>query len=382
MMDGGARGGGRPLVAHVVFSLDYGGLENGVVNVVNGLPESTCRHAIIALTEVADFRSRIRRGDVIVQALGKRPGKDPAAYLRLFRLLRTLRPAIVHTRNLSTLEAALVASLAGVPRRIHGEHGWDVFDPDGTSRKYRALRRALSPVIDRFVAVSRELEAWLTGAVGIRPAKVQRICNGVDTTRFRPAGERLRALLPERFPADAVVVGTVTRFSAIKDPLAVVRAFLEARRAAGAVPLRLVMIGDGALRTEALTLLQDARASEAAWLPGSRDDIPELLRELDLFVLGSRREGISNTLLEAMATGLPVLATATGGNLELVEEGVTGRLVRPGDTGELAAALVAYARDGTLRADHGAAARRRAEQEYSLQRMLHDYDALYRAHLS
>ena|ERR1700732_794440 len=382
MNEAAASGDDRPLVAHVVFSLDYGGLENGVINIVNGLPASTCRHAIIALRDVAGFRSRIQRPDVIVQALGKRPGKDPGAYLRLFRLLRRLRPAIVHTRNLSTLEGALVARLAGVPCRIHGEHGWDVFDPDGASRKYRVLRRAISPAIQRFVAVSRELECWLTRTVGIRPAKVQRICNGVDTGRFRPATARRRQILPvAQFPAEAVVVGTVTRFSAIKDPLGVVRAFIEARRAGSGTALRLVMVGEGALRPDALAMLQAAGALEAAWLPGSRDDIPELLRELDVFVLGSRREGISNTLLEAMATGLPVIATATGGNLELVEEGVTGRLVTPGDPAELAAALAAYVRDGSAREAHGAAARRRVEQEYSLQRMLRDYDALYRAHL-
>jgi sugar transferase (PEP-CTERM/EpsH1 system associated) len=370
---------GRPLIAHVVFALDYGGLENGVVNLVNGLPEDAYRHAIIALTTVSDFRQRIQRSDVSIGALGKRPGKDPGAYLRLYRLLRRLRPAIVHTRNLSTLEGALVARLAGVPCSIHGEHGWDVFDAAGTRRKYRLLRRALSPLISRFVTVSRELESWLTTTVGLPAVKVQRICNGVDTARFRPAAGPRRILPAEGFPPDAIVVGTVTRFSDIKEPLALVRAFLEVRRTCAA--LRLVMVGDGALRVEALAMLEAAGALPAAWLPGSRDDIPQLLRELDMFVLSSRREGISNTVLEAMATGLPVIATATGGNLELVEQGVTGRLVSPGDTAELGAALAAYVSDGRLRLAHGAAARGRVEQQYSLQRMLRDYDALYRAHL-
>jgi len=122
----------RPLIAHIVFRFDYGGLENGVVNVVNGLPESEFRHAIVALTEATAFSSRLKRADVSVHALGKRPGKDPAALLRLFRLLRTMKPTLVHTRNLATIEGALVAALAGVPCRIHGEHGWDVHDPEQT----------------------------------------------------------------------------------------------------------------------------------------------------------------------------------------------------------------------------------------------------------
>lgn len=368
----------RPLVAHVVFSFDYGGLENGVINLVNGLPEDAFRHTIIALTTAKGIEDRIRRGDVEIHSLHKRDGKDPAAYVRLFRLLRQLKPSIVHTRNIGTIEGAVVARLAGVTHRIHSEHGWDVFDPEGRSRKYRVLRRAVSPAINRFVTVSRELESWLTAKVGIPVAKVQRICNGVDTVKFRPRDPSMRRTLPaDRFPPDAIVVGAVTRFSAIKDPLNVVKAFIEARNASGGERLRLAMIGDGTLREDAEALLREAGAADAAWLPGSRDDIADLLRDLDVFVLGSLREGISNTILEAMSSGLPVIATATGGNVELVQPGVTGLLVPPGHAGELARSMIRYAEDAALRAAHGRAGRLRAVKDFSLQRMLADYDALY-----
>ncbi len=289
-----------------------------------------------------------------------------------------MRPAVVHSRNLGTIDSAPVARLAGVSRCIHGEHGWDVFDPGGTRRKYRALRRLSSPAINRFVAVSAELERWLIASVGIPAAKVLRICNGVDTERFRPPSTRgYRALLAERFPPDALVFGSVTRFSAIKDPLNLVRAFLEARAAPGGARLRLLMIGDGALRGEAQALLREAGAADAAWLPGSRDDIPELLREIDVFVLGSLREGISNTILEAMATGLPVIATATGGNGELVVPEVSGLLVPPGSSTALAHAILRYAQEDGLRRAHAEAARLRAVQQFSLERMLSDYATLY-----
>jgi sugar transferase (PEP-CTERM/EpsH1 system associated) len=368
----------RPLVAHVIFSFDYGGLENGVVNLVNGLPRDAFRHTIVALTSATGIRDRIRRGDVEVHALHKRDGKDPISYLRLFRLLRQLKPSIVHTRNIGTIEGAFVARLAGVPHRIHSEHGWDVFDPEGTNRKYRALRRVVSPTINRFVTVSRELEHWLISRVGIPANKVQRICNGVDTEKFRPPESTNRRVLPpDKFPPHSIVVGTVTRFSAIKDPLNLVKAFLEARRAPGGERLRLAMIGDGSLRRDAEALLREADASDVAWLPGSRDDIPELLRELNVFALGSLREGISNTILEAMSSGLPVIATATEGNGELVESNVTGLLVPPADAGELAHAITRYADDEELRRTHGQAGRQRAVRQFSLHRMLADYSALY-----
>ncbi|HSC05306.1 MAG TPA: glycosyltransferase, partial [Steroidobacteraceae bacterium] len=161
---------GAPLVVHIVHRLDVGGLENGLVNLINHLPAARYRHAIVCLTEATDFRRRIRRADVEVHALGKRPGKDPGAYWRLWKLLRALRPDIVHTRNLATLDCQFVAALAGIRGRVHGEHGWDVYDLHGTSSRYRLLRRAAARVVGRFVTMSRDLERWLVSDVGV-PAR-------------------------------------------------------------------------------------------------------------------------------------------------------------------------------------------------------------------
>lgn len=373
--------GKRPLIAHVVFRFDYGGLENGIVNIVNGLPQELFRHAIIAMTEASDFRHRIRREDVEVHALNKQPGKDPLSYVRLFRLIRKLRPAILHTRNLGTLEGALVGRVAGAACRIHGEHGWDVYDPDGTNRKYRAMRRAISPAVSRFVTVSKELQQYLIERVGIPAPKVTRICNGVDTERFLPREDAARALLPaERFPPGSVIIGSVTRFSEIKDPLNLVRAFIDARRGPAGQALRLLMLGDGSLRAQAEQMLAESGNAGAAWLPGSRDDVPALMRTMDVFVLGSLREGISNTVLEAMATALPVVASAVGGNLELIQNQTTGVLTPPGDSAAITQVLLRYAGEPQRRLEHGLLARERVEREYSLRRMLTDYENLYRMH--
>jgi sugar transferase (PEP-CTERM/EpsH1 system associated) len=381
----------RPLIAHVVVRFDVGGLENGVVNLINRLPADEFRHAIIALTQATDFSARLRRADVTVHSLNKQSGKDPAAYVRLYGLLRKLRPDILHTRNVGTIECQLVGSLAGVRTRVHGEHGWDSYDPDGTRRKYRALRRAANPFIHRFVTVSRDLERWLIERVGIPARKVVHICNGVDTQRFQPPQARggSEQILPsDRFPPGCVIVGSVTRFEPIKDPLNLVRAFIAARTKltaqASPVDLRLVMVGDGPLRAQALEALEAARVADAAWLPGARNDVAEWLHAIHYFALGSRREGISNTVLEAMASGLPVIASATGGNLELIVPGVTGTLVPPEDTAALARALEDYASDAPLRARHAQAARARAVEEFSLDRMVAAYRDLYlgaRAHL-
>ncbi len=373
----------RPLVLHLVYRFDVGGLENGVVNLINHLPAERFRHAVVALTEcTAGFSGRIERADVRFVSLHKPPGHGLQLYPRLYRLFRALRPAIVHTRNLAALEAVVPARLAGVPARVHGEHGWDVSDPGGTRRKFQWLRRAYSPFVSRYVALSGHIESYLVERVGIAPARVARICNGVDAQRFHPrlpAQARSLAGLPEGFAAPGtVVVGTVGRQQAVKDPLALVRAFALAR-GSGEVgrSLRLLLAGDGPLRAELAAEIRAAGLDEVVWLAGERADVPEVMRALDVFALPSRAEGISNTILEAMASGLPVVATAVGGNAELVVPGGTGALVAAEDPRGMAEALLCYASDAALRQEQGLAARRRVEAEFSIERMVGRYAELY-----
>lgn len=369
-----------PLIAHVVYRFDYGGLENGIVNLINATQGQTFRHCVISLTEATEFRGRLQAPDVDLYELGKKSGKDFAAYLRLYRLLRTLGPAILHTRNIGTLDCAVLGRFAGVSECIHGEHGWDVHDPDGTNPKFRRMRRIANPFVRIFVTVSVSLNEWLIDSVGIPSTKVTRVCNGVDTERFCPRGASPRhADITERFPRDSVVVGSVLRFQEIKDPMNLVQAYVDARShlAESGKELCLVMIGDGPLRQQAIDLLENAGLSSVAWLPGSREDIPDIMRALDVFVLGSRREGISNTLLEAMACGLPVIATNTGGNAELVRPEETGTLVTPEEPAALAEEILRYAEDAGLRRSRGKSARRVAVEEYSLDTMIDKYRRIY-----
>jgi sugar transferase (PEP-CTERM/EpsH1 system associated) len=370
----------RPLIAHVVFRFDYGGLENGLVNLINRMPKDRFRHCVIALTEATDYRLRLRRNDVEVHALGKKPGKDLGVYQRLVMLLRRLRPTILHTRNVGTLDCAPLGRLAGIPACVHGEHGWDTHDPDGTRFKYRFLRRAMNPFVDQFIVVSEELYTWLIDRVGVCPLKVSRICNGVDTTRFHPVPARVRHVeVAKRFGEDAVIIGSVLRFEAIKDPMNLVEAFLHSRRKAAesGVRLHLAMIGDGRLRAATEERAVQAGAADAIWFPGSRDDIPELLQSMDIFALPSRREGISNTLLEAMASGLPLVATDTGGNSELVDDGTNGTLVPTEDPEALGEALLMLAINRDRRIAFSKASRARALDGFSIERMVAEYERVY-----
>lgn len=371
----------RPLIAHVVYRFDTGGLENGVVNLINRLPEHAYRHAVIALTEVApSFATRIQREDVVYVALKKPPGHGFRIFRQLARVLRELRPAVMHTRNLAALECQLPAWWAGVPVRVHGEHGRDESDPHGTVRRYQWVRRAYRPLVHHFIALSTELGEYLRQRVGVPHDHVTQIINGVDTERFRPASGG-RAAMPGG-PFDAAnlfVVGTVGRMQAVKAQPLLAQAFVRALELAPELRqrLRLTMVGDGPLRTEAQAILDAAKASSLAWLPGERADVPQVMQSLSAFVLPSLAEGISNTILEAMSCGLPVLATRVGGNGELVDEGVTGQLVAAGDVESMARELVALATDPDRAASQGQAGRQRAQQHFSLQAMVQAYRDVY-----
>jgi sugar transferase (PEP-CTERM/EpsH1 system associated) len=371
----------RPLIAHVVHRLDMGGLENGLVNLLDALPHDRYQHAIICLTRASEFAERLRRTDVEVIALDKRPGHDAAMYARLWRTLRRVRPDVLHTRNSGALECLPVAFAAGVRRRVHGLHGWDMDDLDGSSRKHRMRQRLARPFVTRYVCVSRELAGWLAAAAGVSPGRITQIYNGVDTARFQAAGAaRERQLMPHGFAtADALIVGAVGRMEAVKDPLTLVKAFvtLARRMPGGAARLRLVYVGDGSLRRSALELLHQEGMSKLAWLPGARNDVPALLRSFDVFVLPSLNEGISNTILEAMATALPIVATRVGGNPELVVDNSTGLLVPAAQPVQLSAALARYAGDPALGPRHGSAGRARVERHFSLRAMVAGYRDLY-----
>ena len=370
----------RPLVAHVVYRFDTGGLENGLVNLINHMPAERYRHVVIALTQVTEFRHRVKRPDVDFIALDKPPGHAIKLYPRLAALFRQLKPDVVHTRNLAALECALPAWWAGVPVRVHGEHGRDVEDIDGTNRKYQWLRRAYRPWVTHYVALSRDLAGYLGDKVGVPADRMSQVYNGVDTDRFRPAdGPRV---VPEGCPFDPArhwLVGTVGRMQTVKDQPMLARAFVRllSQHPALRERVRLVMVGAGPLLGDVRRIVEEAGLVKHCWLPGERADVAEVMRLLSCFALPSQAEGISNTILEAMASGLPVVATDVGGNAELVEAGRTGLVVAPMNDEAMAGAIARLALDPAAAAAMGRAGRVRAVGQFSLQAMVARYQGIY-----
>jgi sugar transferase (PEP-CTERM/EpsH1 system associated) len=369
-----------PLIAHIIYALGTGGLENGLVNIINRIPLDRYRHAIVCLTSADDFAGRLEMPGVRIVTLNKRPGHDLTVYWRLWKVLRQLQPAIIHSRNLAALEMQLVGLTFRKARRIHGEHGRDIYDLDGTSRKYLFLRRALNPFIHRYTAVSEDLRAWLVDLVGIPERRVRQIYNGVDQEKFFPRSGARPTLAPPGFlPENALLIGTVGRLAEVKDQNSLLRAFaqLVSDQPALRRRLRLVLIGDGPLFASLQSSSAELGIADLVWMPGDRVDIPELLRMIDIFVLPSLAEGISNTILEAMASGLPVVATRTGGNPELIDDGGNGYLVPVSDPRALADTIAGMIADPERTVEMGACGREKVERRFNWGRTVEDYLSVY-----
>jgi len=366
-----------PLIIHLIYRLDFGGLETLMVERINRMPAERYRHAVVCLSGFnPEFAKKISKPGVQVHDLAKQPGLSLHTHAALWRLLRKLQPAVLHSYNLSAIEYAPAALLAGVPVRVNGAHGRDHDDPHGTNRKHNFLRRLMLPFYDVCYANSAAMEVWNREVIGVPGHKSRMLGNGIDADRFRPRAE---GEARGHFDADAIVIGSVGRVQHVKDHATLIDAFLllRARQPALRERLRLAIIGDGPLLEKMRSKAAAAGLADAVWLPGARTDVPDILRSFDIFAMSSIAEGTPGSALEAMASALPVVGTRVGGIPEVIDDGVTGTLVPPSDPAALAAALEPYVASPELARRHGNAGRDRVQRKYSMSAMVAAYQGLY-----
>jgi sugar transferase (PEP-CTERM/EpsH1 system associated) len=363
-------------ILHIVHSLQIGGLENGVVNLINNLNSDRFEHTICCIDSSGPMADRIRR-PVDIYTLKKGDKRDYLLPVKISRIIRNVRPDVVHTRNWGTIDGVAGAKIAGVKNIIHGEHGWEASDPRGANNRRKRVRKLLSTWISHFVAVSDDLRSWLIDDVGISSAKVTQIINGVDTHRYSPSKERQSIKERLGIMPDYFVIGTVGRLDPVKDHETLLRAFQCALIRSENRKLVLIIVGTGPLETRLKVLSKELNISENIRFVGQQDDMQSLYQSMDIYVLPSIAEGISNTMLEAMASGLPVVASAVGGSVELIEDGKTGFLFNPGDYRLLTAKLSIYLGNASILQEHGTNGRKRALELFSLSKMVKEYERLY-----
>jgi sugar transferase (PEP-CTERM/EpsH1 system associated) len=362
-------------ILHVVDSLNSGGTELVSAALIERTGGSF-EHAVCFFRGSGPAENGVASLKVPVTFLGKRDGHDWTLALRIARLCRRLRPQVVHARNWGTMDAVIGARLAGVPVVVQSEHGRDMSDLDGLHPRRIRVRRLLAPFIDVHVVVSEHLQRWLVECVRVAPEKVRVVRNGVDAARFMPLVERDRVREEEGYGRTDHVFGAVGRLTPVKDHRTLLEAFhaVSMRRP----ECRLVLVGDGAERPLLEEQVRQRGLADRVRIVGHRVDVTRWLGMMDVFVHPSLMEGMSNAVLEAMAVGLPVVATAVGGNPEIVEHGVGGSLVPPSSPSALADAMLSYCGDDRMRMAHGAAARERVEKDFPLMKMVAGYTAVYR----
>ena len=360
-------------VLHVVLSLNPGGTERLVVALVERL-SGFVDAAVCCIDEIGAWGATLRRAGVPVTALTRRPGFRPQLGLEIARLARAHRADVIHCHHYSPLVYAAVSRLFHrAPRIVFTEHGRLASAPP--SAKRRVANFVVARVPDAAFAVSEDLKRHLVSE-GFDSGSVNVLHNGIDpgppaSPQARNDARRTLGVAP-----GACVIATVARLDPVKDLTSLVDAFRLVREQR--LDARLVIVGEGPERTSIETLVARHGLAPAITLLGHREDARQLLAGVDIYVNCSTFEGISLTILEAMAAALPVVATHVGGNPEIVDAS-TGRLVPPRDPASLAAALIALADAPALRTELGLAARARIERDFSLDRMVGEYLHVYRS---
>jgi sugar transferase (PEP-CTERM/EpsH1 system associated) len=355
-------------VVHIVYSFGTGGLEKGIATLINNAP-SDIEHIILCLSK-SGMSSRLVPEQTQIIEMNKQPGNSFRFIWKLSRTLKLLMPDIVHTRNWSGIDGIIAAKIAGISNVIHGEHGWEIQDPSGLNPKRVFIRRAFSALVKEYTCVSRHLESWLKHTIKVKKPVTQ-IYNGINVSTFLKSTTNSIVRKELNIPKDTFIIGVVGRLDPIKDHSTLFRAFEIV--CAKKENCCLLVIGDGNERNRLKKM-----AGKGVVFLGNRTDVPELMMALDLFVLPSKNEGISNTILEALSAGLPVIATNVGGNPELVDDGHAGLLFQPGDFIGLASKILKYVDNKELRFRHGDAGRKKMIDQFKIKHMCYSYHRIYR----
>lgn len=377
----------RPVIAHLLHRMDVAGAEVLAAELGRRLaatPGHPYRFLYLCLDGCGTLGEQLAAEGFEVINLNRRPGLDFALTARLRRLLADRRVDLVHAHQYTPFfYAAAARGVASRPAILFTEHGRHY--PDVRRTKRVMANRLLLRRHDRVTAVGSFVKQALVTNEGFAPDRIEVIQNGIDAEPFAEAAESRQTVRDAvrrelDVPAETPLVLQVARFHPVKDHGTAIRAFAQVVTHEPEAVLALA--GDGPQREAMQALVRELGIEGQVRFLGLRRDVPRLMRAADVFLLSSLSEGISLTLLEAMATPLPIVATDVGGNGEAVEHGVTGLLSPRGYAMALAANLVRLLRDAELRAAMARAGRRRFNEFFTQDRMHAAYAAVYQEMLT
>lgn len=361
---------------HVIDSLGIGGAERVVINVVNGLDPEGFEQLVCCISRKGRLAQLLGEHSRCID-MEKGSRADHLMPMKIARLIREEKPHIIHTQSWAGVDGVIAHLIArGGTRAVHSEHGRSLPYVDGEPARRKLVRRCAYHLVDLVFTISEEMRQYLCRQTGFPYERMKVIPNGVDIAKIDSADERgLREELG--LASDDCVIGTVARFDPVKDLASLIRAFAHLCAHHNGRRLKLLLVGDGSERPALEKLASEIGIRDRLILTGFTDDIPRLLRTMDIFAVSSVSEGLPIAVLEAMCARLPVVATNVGAVPELVTGGLSGLLVEPRAPQAMAEKLAILVNDPELSRRFGASARQKVERSYSLNLMLRRYEEMY-----
>jgi len=362
-------------IVHMLYSFGLGGLEGMIAGLINRMDRSIFSHSICVFCDELASLKKIDPGIAVdVHVIKRHFSHDPSVVIRLSGVLMKIRPDIVRTYNWAGMEGIVAAKLCGLRNIVHSEHGFDISEIYKQKKRRIAARRLLLKNCVKVIAVSKGLQRWLVEDVKVDSDKVAYIPNGCDISEFYPGKDaEVRRKLGIR--EDDIVVGTVGSLVELKDQKSLIEAF--GRLAGPRNNIKLMLVGDGPMRNELERLSRAAGVKEKTIFTGRVTGPASFYRAMDIFALPSLSENMPNVLLQAMATGLPVIATDVGDVGHILDGEERGIIVKPKDIDAMEQGIKLFLDHPELGKDMGSAARKRIEEAFDILRIKNAYEKLY-----
>ncbi|MFH0859836.1 MAG: glycosyltransferase [Candidatus Altiarchaeota archaeon] len=359
-------------VLMLIGTLDVGGTEMMVKSLATGLDRRRFDVTVMCLAKGGRVAEMLKREGIRVDVLGISSKMDVTSVYRLARFLKQMRFDIVHSFLFySNVLARISGRLANTPAIVSGERSTS----EWKSPLYRLIDRLTSVYSTVIVANSNAVRDSLVEDVRIKPDRIRVVYNGIDLRRFDDTADSRKVREQLSLSEKKVTVVTVTRLHPEKNPSDFIKAASIVKRKHGNV--QFLVVGDGRLMGELKIMSSELGISDDVIFAGEREDVPGLLKASDIFVLTSLWEGLPVSVLEAMASSLPVVATDVGGTKEVIDNGVTGILVPRENPEELAAAIGTLIENPERRKQMGFRGRERVEEYFTLKGMIENMEALY-----
>ena len=366
-------------IMHILYSFGLGGLEGEIASLINKMDSATFTHSICVFSDELAALQKIKSPAVDVYSVKRRFRNDPSTISQLCTLLRKHQPDIVRTYNWTGVEGIIAAKLCGIKNIIHSEHGFALEEIFKRKRRRILARRFLFRYCAKIITVSQTFRRWLLDEVRVGGDRVVYIPNGCDLARFFPGKEvELRKSLGIK--DNDIIIGTVGSLIELKNQKSLIEAFRNVIASYG--NLKLMLVGEGPLRKELEMLVEKSGIKEETVFTGSVVEPAPFYRAMDIFVLPSLTENMPNTLLQAMATALPIIATDVGDIRYMLEGEKGGIVIKPKDIYALTSAIKYFLENPQASKERAAFGRARVENKFNISTTKVAYEALYKSVIS